>query len=111
MHYYFHILTDHERIRDPDVEEFSSLDSARAEAIQSARDLIAEKLRCGRAVPSRWRIQIALEDETIVETVQFTSLLLSHEAPPPPVHNISISLNLAPRLIPKMSFSILPERL
>src|SRR5262245_54171954 len=84
MRYYFHILTDRERLRDPDGEEFSSLDAAREEATQSARDLIAEKLRCGQAVPSRWRIQIALKDETIVETVPFASLLLGHEASPPP---------------------------
>jgi len=84
MRYYFHIVTDRERIRDPDGEEFSSLDAAREEATQSARDLIAEKLRCGQAVPSRWHIQIALEDETIVETVRFTSLLLGHEVPPRP---------------------------
>ena len=83
MHYYFHILTDSERHRDPDGEECSSLDLAREEATQSARDLIAEELRCGRQVPSQWRIQIALEDEVIVETVAFTSLLLDHKGSPP----------------------------
>src|SRR5262249_37635802 len=83
MHYYFHILTDAERHRDPDGEECSSLDSAREEATQSARDLIAEELRCGREVPSQSRIQIALEDEAIVETVAFTSLLLDHKGSPP----------------------------
>jgi len=83
MHYYFHILTDAERHRDPDGEECSSLDLAREEATQSARDLIAEELRCGREVPSQWRIQIALEDEAIVETVAFTSLLLDHKGSPP----------------------------
>jgi hypothetical protein len=83
MHYYFHIVTDAERHRDPDGEECSSLDLARAEATQSARDLIAEELRCGREVPSQWRIQIALEDEAIVETVAFTSLLPDHKGSPP----------------------------
>src|SRR5262245_43534600 len=76
MRYYFHILKDRERLRDHDGEEFESLALARQEATQSARDLIAEELRCGRAAPSQWRIQIALEDETIVETVPFAALLL-----------------------------------
>src|SRR5215510_201088 len=76
MRYYFHILKDRERIRDHDGEEFESLSSATDEATQSARDLIAEELRCGRIAPSQWRIQIALEDETIVETVPFAPLLL-----------------------------------
>jgi hypothetical protein len=68
MRYYLHVLYDG--------EEFPSLASAREEATQSARDLIAEELRWGRADPSRWRIQIALGDETIVETVPFAPLLL-----------------------------------
>jgi hypothetical protein len=76
MRYYLHVLRERERLRDYDGEEFSSLASAREEAIQSARDLIAEELRCGRVAPSQWRIQVALEDETIVETVPFAPLLL-----------------------------------
>ena len=76
MRYFFHILNDHERLRDHDGEEFENLASAREEAIQSARDLIAEEFLCGRAAPSQWRIQIALEGDTILETVAFASLLM-----------------------------------
>src|SRR5215471_12003609 len=79
MRYYFHILTDKERLRDPDGAEFSSLAVARAEATQCARDLIAERLRCGRAAPSRWCIHVAQEDDTIVHTVPFAPLLLGEE--------------------------------
>ena len=53
MRYYFHILNERERIRDHDGEEFESLASATDEATQSARDLIAEELRCGRGCPVR----------------------------------------------------------
>ena len=52
MRYYFHIMKDQERLRDPDGAEFASLVCAREEATQCARDLIAEELRCGRAVPA-----------------------------------------------------------
>jgi hypothetical protein len=76
MRYFFHILNEHERVRDHDGEEFANLASAREEAIQSARDLIAEELLCGRPAPSQWRIQIALEDDTILETVALASLLM-----------------------------------
>jgi hypothetical protein len=75
MRYYFHILKDRERLRDPDGEEFPSPAGAREEATQCARDLIAEELRCGRAAPFGWRIQIAQEDETILETVPFAPIL------------------------------------
>ena len=76
MRYYFHILTDRERLRDHDGEHFSSLEAAREEATQSARELIADELRRGRAAPSRWRIQIAQSDDTIVDTVRFAPLLM-----------------------------------
>ena len=79
MRYYFHILTDQERLRDPDGEEFSSLAVARTEATQCARDLIAERLRCGRAAPSQWCIHVAQEDDTIVHTVPFAPLLLGED--------------------------------
>jgi hypothetical protein len=76
MRYYFHILTDRQRLRDPDGEEFPTLEAAREEATQSARDLIAEELRHGRTAPSRWRIQIAHKDDTIVDTLPFAALLM-----------------------------------
>ena len=76
MRYYFHLLTERERLRDPDGEEFSTLAEACEEATQSARDLIAEELRCGRAVPSLWSIQISQEDDTVLETVPFVRLLI-----------------------------------
>jgi hypothetical protein len=79
MRYYFHIMKDQERLRDPDGEEFASLACAREEAAQCARDLIAEELRCGRAVPAQWRIQIAHDDETILDTVSFASILNGEE--------------------------------
>src|SRR5262249_9599555 len=78
MRYYFHIIKNRERLRDPDGEEFPSLDCAE-EATQCARELIAEELRCGRAVPAQWRIQIARSDETILDTVPFAPILWGEE--------------------------------
>ena len=79
MRFFFHILTDRERLRDPDGEEFLTLAEACEEATQSARDLIAEELRCGRAVPSLWSIQISQEDDIVLETVPFVRLLIHND--------------------------------
>jgi hypothetical protein len=77
--YYIHIITERERIVDPDGEEFENLALAREEASQSARDLMAEELRCGRFVPSQWRAQIATEDSAVVATIPFASLLFAQD--------------------------------
>jgi hypothetical protein len=83
MRYYFHILTDRERLRDPDGEDFPTIAEACEEATQSARDIIAEELRCGRAVPSRWSIQITQEDDTVLQTIPFVRLLIDDDTDQP----------------------------
>ena len=77
MRYFIHILTDSERIADPEGAEFSSLDAARLEATQSARDLMAGELMAGRTVPLGWRVQIADKYETILLTVPFATLVFA----------------------------------
>jgi len=62
MHRYLHIVTDIERLVDPDGQCFDTLASAVEEARQCARDLMAEELRQGRPLPLNWRVQVA--DET-----------------------------------------------
>ena len=77
MRYFIHIITDKERIIDPDGGEFKDLESARAEASQSARDLMAEELRCGRPVPFAWRAQVADEEGNVRLTLPFAQLVFS----------------------------------
>ena len=77
MRYFIHIVTDKERLVDPDGGEFTDLASARAEAIQSARDLMAEELRCGRPVPFVWQVQIANDGGNILLTLPFARLVFS----------------------------------
>lgn len=79
MHYFIHIVTDHERIVDPEGADFPDFASARAEAMQSARDLMAAELRDGRPVPFGWRVQVADEDGTVVLTLPFSRLVFSEE--------------------------------
>jgi hypothetical protein len=75
MHYFIHVVTDQERIIDPEGAAFPDLNAAKNEAIQSARDLMAEELRCGRPVPLGWRVQIANDDGAIVHVIDFMSIM------------------------------------
>jgi hypothetical protein len=70
-----HVITDCERIVDPDGSEFADLQAAREEANQSARDLMAGELLAGRPLPLGWRVQIAREDGTVLATIPFAGLV------------------------------------
>src|SRR5215510_11606020 len=82
MRYFIHIVTDIERIVDPDGQDFPALASARAEARQAARDLMAGELSAGRPVPFGWRVQVASADGTIAWTTRFAELVFG-DAPMP----------------------------
>src|SRR5215813_8155688 len=75
MRYFIHIVTDAERVIDPGGAEFLDLESARTEACQSARDLMAEELRSGRPVPLGWRIQVADEDGFVLFMRRFARFM------------------------------------
>src|SRR5262245_51709857 len=77
MRYFIHVVTDQERLIDPDGEEFTDLASARAEATQSARDLMAEELRCGRPVPFAWRAHVADAEGNVVLSLPFAQLVFA----------------------------------
>lgn len=82
MHYFIHVITDNERIIDPEGASFPDLEEAKNEASQSARDLMAEELRCGRPVPLDWRVQIADEFGVVVNTIKFATLLFGDHRRP-----------------------------
>jgi hypothetical protein len=77
MRYFIHIVTDQERIVDPDGGEFTDLASAREEASQSARDLMAEELRKGRPVPFTWLVQVADDGGNVLLTLPFARLVFN----------------------------------
>ena len=81
MRYFIHIVTDRERLVDHEGAEFPNLGRARAEACQSARDLMAEELRCGRPLPLRWRAQLADEADLILLTLHFAELVFADGVP------------------------------
>jgi len=76
MLYLFNVVTGKGEIADPEGSEFSSLEDARAEAKQIARELAAEELRQGRAVSADWRIVVTDEFGTVQATVALGSIVL-----------------------------------
>ena len=82
MRYFIHIVTDGERIRDPEGAEFADLEAARLEASQSSRDIMAGELVAGRPVPLGWRAQIADADGTVHLTIAFATLVFGENGSP-----------------------------
>ena len=75
MRYFLHMYTGSETIPDPEGAEFDDLEAAQAEALQSARDLIADQLRCGQPIPRHWQAQIATECGTVLRSISFATLI------------------------------------
>lgn len=81
MHYFIHIVTDVERIVDPDGQDFLDLDAARLDAIQGARDLMAGELVAGRPVPLGWRMHVSDAEDSVLLTLPFAALLFGEGHP------------------------------
>src|SRR5262245_17046057 len=83
MRYFLHIFTGSKVIADPEGAEFEDLAAAEAEAVLSARDLIAEELRCGRPFPRHWQARIASADGAMLRSIPFASLTDGRTDPAP----------------------------
>jgi hypothetical protein len=66
--YFFHIRDGGLVIEDPDGGDFQSIEEARAEAILSARELLAARLKSGDVLDGQL-IEIATVDGTIVALI------------------------------------------
>jgi hypothetical protein len=78
--YHLHLRRSCTRIFDDAGSEFPSLEAAREEALISARELIAIKVRDGR-LPLDWMFEIADEDGIVVLSVPFTDAVTSKPGP------------------------------
>jgi hypothetical protein len=81
MLYLIDIIKEAERVRDPEGAEFVDLASAQAEAAQSARDLAAEELRCGKPFPVAWKAEVVDRFGNVHATFAFASLLSKDASP------------------------------
>ena len=68
--YFFHIRKGDTFIEDHDGKDMPDLAAARAEALASARDLLAERLRAGQIVNGQ-SFEILDENGAIVDKVMF----------------------------------------
>lgn len=75
VHYFINIVTDTERIVDPDGQDFADLEAARVEAVQCARDLMAGELAAGRPVPLGWRMHVSDAGDSVLLAIPFAALL------------------------------------
>jgi hypothetical protein len=69
MRFHFNLHDPEGLIADAEGSEFADLESARLEALATARELAIEDLRNGR-IPSAWRIQISDSNGAVLESVK-----------------------------------------
>jgi hypothetical protein len=79
MRFFIHLFNGSSVICDPEGEEFPDLAAAVAEAVQGARDLIADQLRQGKPVPARWEARIADEAGAILKAISFAALVTTND--------------------------------
>jgi hypothetical protein len=73
--YFLHVKDASGLLQDPDGQECDDLAAARQEAIEAARDLMAECLRLGQPLGLGREMAIADESGEIISTVSFKAAL------------------------------------
>jgi hypothetical protein len=72
--FYFHIIDGETVITDPDGSELPDLATAHAEALQSARHLLADRIRAGEVLDGQ-KFEIRDDEGTLLATVPFTDAI------------------------------------
>lgn len=76
--YFFHICDPAGSLRDEEGIVLPDVDAARTEAVQSARDILAETVRAGEVVDGR-RFEVADETGQVLFVVPFADVLRLYE--------------------------------
>jgi hypothetical protein len=71
MRYFLHMRRGEELIQDPDGTELPNLDAVRAEAIQGARQILAQNVMSGSVVTGR-KFEICDEQGKVLLVVPFS---------------------------------------
>ena len=77
--FHLHIRDGDEFIEDPDGSDLPDLDAARAEAVQGAREILAQKVKAGEVVDGQ-RIEITDDAGTLLATVPFKDAIRAADA-------------------------------
>ncbi|GGG22243.1 hypothetical protein GCM10010924_59730 [Rhizobium wenxiniae] len=75
---YFHIRQGDRLSKDPEGAEFNDLETARAEAVRSARELLSQRVLNGEEIDGQ-AFELTSEDGAVVDTVRFRDVLRLHE--------------------------------
>jgi hypothetical protein len=78
VRYYFNVVLGSRHIADPEGAEFSDLYAALVEAELAAREIAADELKNGGAVPADWHLEIADAGGRVHETVPFGTLFAAN---------------------------------
>lgn len=73
-HYHLHLFNDVDVI-DQEGCDFADLFAAKAQAIMSARDLMAEHLKAGKPIDVSHRIDVADDTGKVLATIPFRELI------------------------------------
>jgi uncharacterized protein DUF6894 len=76
MRYFFDVVEGRRRVRDHEGGDYTGLAAAKAEAEQTAREIAAEHLRQGRALPLTWRIEVRDSRGEVCAAVAFEAAIL-----------------------------------
>ena len=72
--YYFHLRDGDSFVPDETGMDLQNVAEARCEALQAARDMLADQLRAGEALNGQ-RIEITAEDGRVLDVVSFREAL------------------------------------
>src|SRR4051794_14949803 len=72
--FFFHLREGAELVEDLEGHELPDFDTARSEAISSAREIVAERILTGKAIDED-EIQLCDESGVVLERVPFVSVL------------------------------------
>jgi len=76
--YYFNIRKDGVLEKDEEGAEFNALGDAYEDAVQAAREILAEKLLSGEVIDGH-RFEITSDDGTVLKEVPFKSVMRLEE--------------------------------
>jgi hypothetical protein len=73
--YFLDVVTPANHFEDPEGGEYDGLQGARAEALASARQIMIDNIRSGRALGLKGRIEIRDEQRSLLESVFFAKAI------------------------------------
>jgi hypothetical protein len=77
QHYFLHVRSGDSRLEDPDGADFADIAAAKAEAIESARELISECVLTGLPMGLHRLFEITDDEGRLVASVPFSDAVMT----------------------------------